>query len=79
MSTPAHGSVWINSDVPQLHCHAAESLQKLAVADDASADPCADRQVDKVIMTLARAILPFGQPCHIGIVIQVDRYAEGFA
>ena len=63
----------------QLRSHAAETLQKVAVADDASADPGADRQVDKVIMTPARAILPFGQPCHIGIVIQVDRNAESFA
>ena len=70
------GSIRVHDHVTQFGAHAMKTLQQTAICDDASADARADRNIDHILVPLPGAKLPFRQPRHVCIVIEVGRYAE---
>ena len=52
------------------------SMQELIIDDHATADACADGQIEHVMMTTSGAKFPFTQCAQVGIVVQIGGHTK---
>ena len=56
-----------------------QSVQEFSVNHGATADACANRQIDEGVQSLRRAPFPFAERCAIDVRIKADGNIEGRA
>jgi hypothetical protein len=66
----------VDDHMTQLRAHAVETLDQTSCTDHTSANPCADGEIDEILVTFACPELPFGESGHVCIVIQIGGDAK---
>ena len=72
LAATAARSIGLHRQMAQLGCQTTSAQQQLAVDNDTTADPGADRQVEHVVRALSGAMTPFGQRRQISIIAEAD-------